>query len=202
MSVRYSTVILLFVIGFLSGCETSTQSDAVEPASSSPQTSSEQTSSALPVQVVYANLNEIEQYRATLKGKVVVIDLWSTWCLSCLREFPNFVELQREFPKEVVCISVNLNYEGLPDEPPQTYGDEILEQLQKFDANLVNYICTDESEAVYKKLEFDSLPAVFLYDKEGNLVKRFDNSQLESPDDEFTYKKDVIPQVKALVDSK
>ncbi|MAT16843.1 MAG: hypothetical protein CMJ46_16410 [Planctomyces sp.] len=154
------------------------------------------------IEVVYGDVDDVQEFIAKQKGKVVVLDTWSTWCLPCLREFPNLVALQEQFPEEVVCISLNLNYDGIEDEPPTSFESDVLARLQKYDARMTNYICTQDSEAVYKTLDFDSLPAVFVYDKQGNLAKKFDNSRLESPDDEFTYEKDIIPQVRSLVQAK
>ena len=154
------------------------------------------------VEVKYGTWEEIDQFRQELKGKVVVIDTWSTWCIPCLREFPNFVALQNEFPQDVVCISLNLNYEGIEGEKPQEYEEEVLGVLKKFDAKLVNYISSQDSESIYQQMEFDALPAVFLYDQQGKLIKRFDNTGINSAEDAFSYEKDIIPEVKALLKSK
>jgi hypothetical protein len=43
-------------------------------------------------------------------------------------------------------------------------------------------------------------PAVFVYDQQGKLVKRFDNSQV-SRVPEFTYQADVIPLVERLLNA-
>ncbi|QDU80680.1 Thiol-disulfide oxidoreductase ResA [Polystyrenella longa] len=175
---------------------------ASEAESTKPEENNVEAESPAPIEVVYGDLKDVQEFIAKQDGKVVVLDTWSTWCLPCLREFPNLVALQKQFPEDVVCVSLNLNYDGIEGEPPTSFEEDVLVQLRKYNATLTNYICTQESEEVYESLQFDSLPAVFVYDKAGNLVKRFDNSQLESPDDEFTYKKDIIPQVKALLDAK
>lgn len=190
-------VLSILPLVFIAGCT---------PASDAESTKSEinnvESKSSAPIEVVYGDLQDVQEFIAQQEGKVVVLDTWSTWCLPCLREFPNLVALQNQFPEDVVCVSLNLNYDGIEDEPPTSFEEDVLGQLRKYNATLTNYICTQESEKVYESLQFDSLPAVFVYDKAGNLVKRFDNSQLKSPDDEFTYKKDIIPQVKALLGSK
>lgn len=44
-----------------------------------------------------------------LKGKVVLIDFWETWCGPCLQVFPAMDSLQNEYPDDFVVIAVNLN---------------------------------------------------------------------------------------------
>ena len=41
------------------------------------------------------------------RGKVVVINLWATWCAPCVRELPNFDRLQREHPEEVAVLALH-----------------------------------------------------------------------------------------------
>jgi hypothetical protein len=53
---------------------------------------------------------------------------------------------------------------------------------------------TEESDALYKKFNLAAVPAVFVYDQQGNLRKRFDNEQAKSKEEQYTY-----DDVKALV---
>lgn len=48
------------------------------------------------------------------RGKVVLLNFWATWCTACLAEIPNLNALQKEFPKELVVLGVNLD--GRPDD--------------------------------------------------------------------------------------
>ena len=43
-----------------------------------------------------------------LKGKIVVLDFWATWCKPCLNAIPTIAEACREHPEKVVLISVNV----------------------------------------------------------------------------------------------
>jgi thiol-disulfide isomerase/thioredoxin len=45
-----------------------------------------------------------------LKGKVVLLDFWATWCPPCRVEIPHLLEINRKFKdKEFVLISVSLD---------------------------------------------------------------------------------------------
>ncbi len=43
------------------------------------------------------------------------------------------------------------------------------------------------ADETYEKLGIASIPAVFVYGRDGKLVKRFDNETIKSDDEEFTY---------------
>src|SRR2546426_12713239 len=44
---------------------------------------------------------------ADLKGKIVVLDFWATWCGPCLASVPHNNELQKKYAgKGVVCIAI------------------------------------------------------------------------------------------------
>ena len=47
---------------------------------------------------------------SAFKGKVVVMNLWATWCAPCVAEMPTLAKLQAEFagrPVEVVAVSID-----------------------------------------------------------------------------------------------
>src|SRR5205823_11978899 len=46
----------------------------------------------------------------SLKGKVVVVDFWATWCGPCVAEMPNMKKLYAEYkPKGVEFVDVSLD---------------------------------------------------------------------------------------------
>jgi len=137
---------------------------------------------------------ELQQYR----GKVVVLDVWSTYCDPCIREFPNLVELQSRMGGQVTCLSFNTDYTGAKDESPESLRGRVIKFLQSRQAQIVNVISSDPSDDFFTKIHLGGPPAVFVYDRGGKLVKRFDNSKVPKVP-EFTYKNDVVPLVEKLL---
>jgi thiol-disulfide isomerase/thioredoxin len=159
--------------------------------------------SALPTTAVTPTIEilsweQTQKRREQWKGKVVVLDIWSTFCQPCVREFPNLVKLQEQFGEKVACVSFNTDYTGAKDEPPESFRKNVLAFLTTQKAQLFNVLSSDANEEFYDKIRLGGPPAVFVYDRDGKLAKRFDNSQVPKVP-EFTYKSDVIPLVEHLL---
>ena len=121
------------------------------------------------------------------------MDAWSTSCAPCLAEFHNLVELHNEHgAKNVACISLSFDYEGIGK--PEEVQDRVLTFLRKEKAMFDNLLSSDESDVLYRKFQLAAVPAVFVYDRTGNLRKRFDNEEAKTKADAFTY-----AQVRTLV---
>ncbi|NIM14388.1 MAG: redoxin domain-containing protein [Candidatus Aminicenantes bacterium] len=108
---------------------------------------------------------ELESIFASQKGRVLLVNVWATWCKPCREEFPDLVRLARFFKnKDVRIITISADY---PDE----IETKILPFLNKFKINFPVYVQDfprqeDFINRMNKKWN-GALPATFVYDKTG-----------------------------------
>lgn len=96
-----------------------------------------------------------------LKGKVVLLNFWATWCAPCVFELPTLDKLQAEMggPKfEVVAVSVDLR------------GMEKVGPFWKEKGYQHLAIRLDQRSALMRAFGAHGLPTSFLIDHEGNVV--------------------------------
>jgi thiol-disulfide isomerase/thioredoxin len=139
---------------------------------------------------------------AANKGKVVVLDAWSTSCPPCMKEFPNLVKMHQKYGgKQVVCMSLSCDYAGIKNKPPEFYRPRVEKFLEKQDATFQNLLASVPSEELFEKMGISSIPAVYVFGPDGKLAKRFDNEQAKAEEDNFTYA-DINKLVDELVTKK
>jgi thiol-disulfide isomerase/thioredoxin len=192
----YCSVIAAAVL--TGGCTQSPPASDLPLNSSSGRSTAAAVAAELPT-VEILSWDQIQKRRAEFRGKAVVLDVWSTYCDPCVREFPNLVALQKRFGDKVRCISFDTDYSGAVREPADSFRKPVLEFLSKRGASgLLNVISSDPSEDFYNKIHLGGPPAVFVYDLSGKLIKRFDNSTVPKTP-EFTYQHDIVPLVEKLL---
>jgi thiol-disulfide isomerase/thioredoxin len=101
-----------------------------------------------------------------LKGKVVVIDFWATWCGPCIAEMPNMKKLYAEYKdKGVEFIGVSL------DQPKEQGGlDKLKDYVAKNDIQWPQYYQGNYWNSDFSKgWGINSIPCVFIVDADGNL---------------------------------
>lgn len=146
-----------------------------------------------------ANWEQLQEFISSQDGKIVVVDLWSSWCEPCLREFPHLVALQKKYPEKVVCVSFNLNYDGSKNSPPESSSEELMEFFSQQKAEIVNLISSTPDEDLYKALNLAAIPAAYVYGTDGKLQKRFDNETLAYGQEGFTYEEHITPFINDLL---
>ena len=94
-----------------------------------------------------------------LKGKVVLLDFWATWCPPCREELPIIEKLHQEFKDK------NLVVLGISNEDRQTIENFLKNNRLTFP------ILIDEREKVGKSYKVVAIPRVLLIDKTGKIRK-------------------------------
>lgn len=157
------------------------------------QTASSPSAATPEVRLEIVDYAGIERCVAERRGRVVVMDCWSTSCEPCLREFPGLVELAKQYPQDVSCISLSFDYEGLGK--PEDQKPKVRAFLEKQHATFANLLSSEPSDDLYARFKLAAIPAVFVYGRDGKLAKRFDADSEGRP---FTYR-DVGAKVAELV---
>lgn len=182
----------------LVGCERSANGPTSDEAKDGAVTGAGDSPGTESVKLEVASWDEVQQTIAGHKGKVVVLDLWNSTCEPCIKELPGLAKLHQEMGSDVACLTLNLDYIGLADEPPQTHRETATKILASKQVHCQNFLSSDSDEEIYKKVGAAAVPVVLVYDREGKLARRFDNEASEYGEEGFTYEQHIIPFVKDL----
>jgi len=108
------------------------------------------------------NIEGEEITLSDLKGKIVFINFWATWCGPCRQEIPAFVELQEEYGTEDLAIlGISVDQGDLSVVPKFAEGYNI------------NYeILYANVEVVRTYGGISSIPTTFIVDRDGYLRDR------------------------------
>jgi thiol-disulfide isomerase/thioredoxin len=110
---------------------------------------------------------------ADLRGQVAVIDVWATWCGTCIYSIPNIVALRNKYiDKPVKIIGVDVDRDGwkkvkpfLQKHPEMNYSIAVPFPAPSF---LI------QSLVDLKPLgEVSAIPTVFVVDRQGRLAGKF-----------------------------
>ena len=124
-----------------------------------------------------------------LKGKIVILDFWGTWCGPCKESLPALQKMYDKYKNnnDVVFLAVNCS--------ESWKGEERIKNVRKFVENLKYTfpVVIDESGGAYKDFEIDGIPAKFIIDKEGIIrFKDIGFSNADSMIDDMTLKIDML----------
>ena len=97
-------------------------------------------------------------------GKVLVVDLWATWCPPCRKGIPDFIKLQQNYKRDGVAVL------GISMDAPET-PDNTLDTVRNFvQANSVNYdIALGDKTIADQMGEKMALPTTLFLDRDGRV---------------------------------
>ncbi len=106
-----------------------------------------------------------------LKGKIVVMDFWATWCGPCMAAMPHMIALQKEYGDkgiQIVGISLDKSMETLQ----QTLADKPgMSWPQHY----------DEDRTITKQFGVQGIPTIYILSPEGEVLWRGHPDEMDAP---------------------
>jgi len=123
----------------------------------------------LPANIVDAELRAVTGAPIKLSnynGKVLLVNLWATWCGPCRLETPELVKLYKEFRSQGVEII------GLSTENPDTSAESVRKFINDYNVNYRIGWATPEV-AITLMQGRDAIPQSFVIARDGRVIRRF-----------------------------
>lgn len=99
----------------------------------------------------------LKEYR----GKIIILDLFATWCPPCRMEIPHFIELQNEYKDDVAVIG--LSYDQAPLKKVQAFADEMK----------INYALYWGSQEIAAYVGLRGIPHTLVIDQTGKIIQSY-----------------------------
>jgi thiol-disulfide isomerase/thioredoxin len=114
--------------------------------------------------VAFADAEGRRQTLADFKGKVVLVDVWATWCPPCRKSLPEVAALQKAGGDSYVVLPISVDQGGWGDVKPFLAQNPQL-GLRAF--------VPDGAKALEPFGEISGIPTTLIIDRQGKLIRRW-----------------------------
>jgi thiol-disulfide isomerase/thioredoxin len=99
-------------------------------------------------------------------GKIVLVNLWATWCEPCLREMPSLERVQSQLGNKIAVIAISEDHGGSKAVEPF---------IDKLGLKAIK-VYLDPKSLLEKAFKVQGLPTSFLIDREGKVLGRVEGA--------------------------
>lgn len=125
------------------------------------------------------------------QSKVLLVDLWATWCISCIEKFPETVEIYQRYRNQPVTFA-SLNFDQADDHEAIKSANRF---LKKSGADFQHFTLTENMMTTFEELNLLGIPAIIFYGADGNELKRLTG---DDPSNQFN-KDDIEKTLQAFL---
>ncbi len=93
-----------------------------------------------------------------VRGKIVLLNFWATWCPPCRKEMPDLEALSQHFQSQGLVIL------GVSDDEPKKVRAFVQQQ------GITYLVILDPRSKTNKSFHVEGIPKTFVYDREGKIV--------------------------------
>ena len=102
------------------------------------------------------------ELKDAIKGKVVFLNFWATWCGPCKEEMPSMEALYKQYKdKDFVFLTISVDYEGL--KPVKAFMER---------SQYTFPVLLDPKSETLDMFAVTRIPTTFIIDKEGRMIGR------------------------------
>ena len=116
------------------------------------------------IEVSEITIDELNDIIKNREGKVLLINIWATWCIPCKEEFPDIIKFSDKYDEQIELVGISIDF---PDE----VVSKIIPFLNKLEPNFVNYVnIENDTEKFINNLNPEwsgAIPATFFYNIDG-----------------------------------
>ena len=99
-------------------------------------------------------------------GRILFLNVWATWCVACIEEFPDLVKLSRSYDeRQVEVVGISADY---PDEVDSKIVPFLEKQNVPFRVYVANFDHQEDFINAVNRSWSGALPASAIYDPQGN----------------------------------
>lgn len=114
-------------------------------------------------ELFFTDHNGSEVRLSDFKGKIIVANVWATWCPFCINEMPDFARLKQEFGDDIVVLTIDRRES---QEEQQLYLSDLTDS-SGVDLGSSLITLNDPTDSFYRAIGGFSMPETIFFDSKG-----------------------------------
>ena len=179
-NVKYLSLLALIVLMAFSGCDNSTAQQKKKKISNSENVKPKNINDLIAPDFSLADLDGNTVTLEQMRGRVVLLNFWGTWCGPCRKEIPDFINLMKKYNQDGLEI-IGVTLTSGPPENIRAFADKWginYKLLTDIKGNETQTVTALYGQATGKRIT--GIPTTFIIDREGIIQKRYVGPRSES----------------------